>query len=185
MFSSPLKALSHPAELVRLDTLHFCILRPIFGVKSSYYHRLLKGDLDPCSSEYLQLLANSYGRYAYAPSQLRSTAGLSSLVMPSTIKTVLNIFVASPHPMLIAYRRSSFPSPPPPTNLYSAYYHSSPLSCQSLPSSWCLLDQTTLQSIVQSSHVQPRVPDGNSSLVNFLFPQRNHAVHSSLLVFRW
>ena len=67
------------AELVRLDSVHFRILRQIFGIKSSFFHRVLQDDFEPCSNEYLQQLANSQGRYIYIPSQLASTRRLQLL----------------------------------------------------------------------------------------------------------
>ena len=67
------------AELVRLDSVHFRILRQIFGIKSSFFHRVLQDDFEPCSNEYLQQLANSQGRHIYTPSQLASTRRLQLL----------------------------------------------------------------------------------------------------------
>ena len=67
------------AELVRLGSVHFRILRQIFGMKSSFFHRVLQDDFEPCSNGYLQQLANSQGRHIYTPSQLASTRRLQLL----------------------------------------------------------------------------------------------------------
>ena len=41
-----------PAQLQRFNALHFKVLRHIFGVKSSYYHRVLAPSSDSCSNAF-------------------------------------------------------------------------------------------------------------------------------------
>ena len=49
-----------PASTSRLNTVHFQTLRRVFGIKSSYYHRVIQPSDAPCSNEHLARLANQY-----------------------------------------------------------------------------------------------------------------------------
>ena len=60
-----------PAQLTRLNWVHFRSLRRIFKIKSSYYHRVLNPTDAECSNEYLAGLAYS-SRRVVSPSQCYS-----------------------------------------------------------------------------------------------------------------
>ena len=49
-----------PAQLTRLNSVHFRSLRRIFKITSSYYHRVLHPSEAECSNEYLAGLAYSW-----------------------------------------------------------------------------------------------------------------------------
>ena len=46
-----------PAQLAKLDYIHYKCSRRIFKIKSSYYHRLVNPSAAPCSNQYLAELA--------------------------------------------------------------------------------------------------------------------------------
>ena len=60
-----------PAQLTRLNSVHFKSIRRIFKVKSSYYHRVLDPSDADCSNEYLAGLAYRSKR-VISPSQIYS-----------------------------------------------------------------------------------------------------------------
>ena len=60
-----------PAQLTKMDSVHYKCLRRIFKIKSSYYHRVINPSSLPCSNQYLAELAFS-SRKVISPSQLYS-----------------------------------------------------------------------------------------------------------------
>ena len=46
-----------PPQLTRIDHVHFKAIRRIFGIKSSFYHRVLNPTAEECSNQYLTGLA--------------------------------------------------------------------------------------------------------------------------------
>ena len=68
-----------PAQLQRFNALHFKVLRQIFGVKSSYYHRVLAPSSDSCSNAFLARKAAAFLPYQLTPSQIISQKRLQYL----------------------------------------------------------------------------------------------------------
>ena len=62
-----------------MDALHFRVLRQIFKIRSSFFHRVLQPSDSPCSNTHLHTLANSHGMNIYTPSQLAATRRLQLL----------------------------------------------------------------------------------------------------------
>ena len=58
-------------QLTRIDHVHFKALRRIFGIKSSFYHRVLNPSRADCSNQYLAGLAYK-SRRVVTPSQIYS-----------------------------------------------------------------------------------------------------------------
>ena len=65
-------------QLTKIDHVHFKALRRIFGIKSSFYHRVLNPSGEDCSNQYLAGLAND-SRRVVTPSQVYSQNGLTLL----------------------------------------------------------------------------------------------------------
>ena len=68
-----------PAHHQRIDALHFRVLRQIFKIRSSFFHRVLQPSDSPCSNTNLHTLANSHELNIYTPSQLAATRRLQLL----------------------------------------------------------------------------------------------------------
>ena len=68
-----------PAQLQRFNALHFKVLRQIFGVKSSYYHRVLAPSSDSCSNAFLARKAAAFLPNQLTPSQIISQKRLQYL----------------------------------------------------------------------------------------------------------
>ena len=58
-------------QLIRIDHVHFKVLRRIFDLKSSFYHRVLNPSGVDCSNQYLTRLAYN-SRRMVTPSQIYS-----------------------------------------------------------------------------------------------------------------
>ena len=58
-----------PAQIVKLNSLHYRVLRKMFGIKSSYYHRVLNPSQQKCSNDYLPSLAFRHAPRLLIPSQ--------------------------------------------------------------------------------------------------------------------
>ena len=58
-----------PTQLTKLNSIHFKVLRQIFGVKTSFYHRVLEPSEELCSNEYLMTLVKEHVPYLMVPSQ--------------------------------------------------------------------------------------------------------------------
>ena len=56
-------------HLKKLNKLHFQVLRRIFNLKSSFYHKVLAPSETECSNEYLAQLAYEYAPRLVSPSQ--------------------------------------------------------------------------------------------------------------------
>ena len=67
-----------PAQLTKMDSVHYKGLRRIFKIKSSYYHRVINPSSMPCSNQYLAELAFS-SRRVISPTQLYSQNRLNLL----------------------------------------------------------------------------------------------------------
>ena len=67
-----------PAQLTKMDSIHYKCLRRIFKIKSSYYHRVINPSSSPCSNQYLAELAFS-SRRVISPSQIYSQNRLNLL----------------------------------------------------------------------------------------------------------
>ena len=67
-----------PAQLTKMDSVHYKCLRRIFKIKSSYYHRVINPSSSPCSNQYLAELAFS-SRRVISPSQMYSQNRLNLL----------------------------------------------------------------------------------------------------------
>ena len=72
-----------PAQISKIDSLHYKALRQIFQIKSTFYHRVLQPTDSPCSNEYLLSLA-----YPILPSCIPS----SIRILDSRIKYLGHIF---------------------------------------------------------------------------------------------
>ena len=68
-----------PAQISKLNALHFKALRAILRVNSSYYHRVLHPSDAPCSNEHLLSLAYPHAPYVYPPSLAISNARIRLL----------------------------------------------------------------------------------------------------------
>ena len=67
-----------PPQLTRIDHVHFKSIRRIFGIESSFYHRVLNPTNEECSNQYLAgLVYNS--RRVITPSQIYSQNCLTLL----------------------------------------------------------------------------------------------------------
>ena len=58
-----------PTQLMKLNSVHFKVLRQIFGIKSSFYHRVLEPSEELCSNEFLMNLVKEHVPHLMAPSQ--------------------------------------------------------------------------------------------------------------------
>ena len=58
-----------PAQITRFNSLHYKVLRQIFQIKSSYYHRVFYPSQEDCSNEYLLSLAYRHAPRLLIPSQ--------------------------------------------------------------------------------------------------------------------
>ena len=67
-----------PPQLTRMDHVHFKSIRRIFGIKSSFYHRVLNPTNEECSTQYLAGLAYN-SRRVITPSQIYSQNRLTLL----------------------------------------------------------------------------------------------------------
>ena len=67
-----------PPQLTRLDHVHFKSIRRIFGIKSSFYHRVLNPSTEECSNQFLTGLAYN-SRRVITPSQIYSQNRLTLL----------------------------------------------------------------------------------------------------------
>ena len=57
------------SHLTKLNKLHYKVLRQIFNLKSSFYHKVLEPSQAECSNEYLSQLAYEYAPKLLSPSQ--------------------------------------------------------------------------------------------------------------------
>ena len=67
-----------PPQLTRIDHVHFKSIRRIFGIKSSFFHRVLNPTGEDCSNQYLVGLAYN-SRRVITPSQMYSQNRLTLL----------------------------------------------------------------------------------------------------------
>ena len=67
-----------PPQLTKLDHVHYKAIRRIFGIKSSFYHRVINPSSADCSNQYLVGLAYD-SRRIITPSQLYSQHRLTLL----------------------------------------------------------------------------------------------------------
>ena len=67
-----------PSQLTKIDHVHYKALRRIFGIKSSFYHRVLNPSGEECSNQYLAGLAYN-SRRLVTPSQMYSQNRLTLL----------------------------------------------------------------------------------------------------------
>ena len=58
-----------PAQITRLNALHYKVLRQVFQVKSSFYHRVLQPSDAECSNAFLLQLAYVHAPRLLIPSQ--------------------------------------------------------------------------------------------------------------------
>ena len=65
-----------PAQVSKVDSLHYKALRQIFHIKSPYYHRVIQPSDASCSNEYLQSLS-----YQVLPSVIPNSHRISDLRM--------------------------------------------------------------------------------------------------------
>ena len=65
-----------PAQVAKVDSLHYKALRQIFHIKSPYYHRVIQPSDASCSNEYLQSLS-----YQVLPSVIPNSHRISDLRM--------------------------------------------------------------------------------------------------------
>ena len=63
-----------PAQVAKIDALHYKALRHIFQIKSPYYHRVLQPSDADCSNEYLQNLS-----YQILPTVIPNSLRISDL----------------------------------------------------------------------------------------------------------
>ena len=67
-----------PPQLTRIDHVHFKSIRRIFGINSSFFHRVLNATGEECSNQYLVGLAYN-SRRVITPSQMYSQNRLTLL----------------------------------------------------------------------------------------------------------
>ena len=67
-----------PPQIIKMNAVHFKVMRSIFGFKSSYYHRVVAPTNAPCSNEFLADTSFRAGR-VITPSQLYSQCRLQLL----------------------------------------------------------------------------------------------------------
>ena len=67
-----------PAQLTKINHVHYKSLRRIFGIKSSFFHRVINPTSEDCSNQYLSGLAYN-SRQVITPSQLYSQNRLTLL----------------------------------------------------------------------------------------------------------
>ena len=58
-----------PTQLTKLNSIHFKVLRQIFSIKSSFYHRVLEPSEELCSNEFLMTLVKEHVPQLMVPSQ--------------------------------------------------------------------------------------------------------------------
>ena len=68
-----------PAQITKFNALHYKVLRQIFQVKSSYYHRVVAPSSEECSNAYLLQLAYAHAPRLLIPSQRISVQRLRYL----------------------------------------------------------------------------------------------------------
>ena len=77
MYAMDSVLLSRP-QIIKMNAVHFKVMRSIFGFKSSYYHRVIAPTDAPCSNEFLADTSFRTGR-VITPSQLYSQCKLQLL----------------------------------------------------------------------------------------------------------
>ena len=99
-----------PAQIVKFNSLHYRVLRQIFGVKSSYYHRVISPSQEDCSNDYLLSLAFRHAPRLLLPSQRISVQRLRYL------GHIIRHFESVEHKMIFhpshSFRRLSSPMRP-------------------------------------------------------------------------
>ena len=68
-----------PAQLMKLNSVHFKVFRQIFGSKSSFYQRVLEPLEEPCSSEFQMNLVEEHVPHLMVPSPKNISTRISYL----------------------------------------------------------------------------------------------------------